>query len=353
MSTEAQNENVQKVAGTEQEDSIESNEQFDFSQYTVHPLIADYPEMKELDLLDLQESIQVNGQIDPIIITENKLIVDGRNRFKICSNLKIEPHFKIEDLNEDEIQIYWISKNLQRNHLGLFQRACLAAEVSECYSEKIKAGKAIKISKRRQGKPLSEEEQKTTLTSEYLGKIFRVNRNYYQIAKHLKNYEPELFSMFKSGEKEKESEAENILNNNVQYLLDVPLKNKYTTFNNSNYKFSDKDKANIESIKNSKKNLKEELTKILDKYIEQSNNESLSAPQYKVQIKKLEDLGQVDNSTINCNIEPESTYSQLEQHEAQNKNVLLSEEEENQENLIQEFNDVDKSIKIKIVKLLN
>lgn len=351
MSNEVQIENMQKFAEPEEQELTVSSEEFDFSQYVVHPLIADYPEMNEKEFLDFHENVRLNGLIDPIIVTKNKEIIDGRIRYEACKATKQLPHFQIQDIYENEIQLFWISKNLHRNHLGLFQRACLAAEVDEHYSEKIKAGKAIKISKRRRGIPLSEEEMNQTLTRDYLKKLYRVNTDYYQTAKHLKKYEPELFLEFKSGKKEKASEAIDILNNNVEYLLNVPLKSKYITFKNLNCEFSDNDKTKFEYIKTSKRNLKVELEKILDQYIEHSNSESISTPQSKIKKMKLSDLGENVANNVAHNIETKTNQLKIEASDAEKNEVLNSLEDESQQRMIQEFDNVDTIIKLRIVKL--
>lgn len=91
-----------------------------------HPLSGLFPLMDDVALAALTNDIRANGQIEPIAVLEGK-ILDGRNRWRACQTLKIEPFLKY--LNGADPLTYVLSENLHRRHLSTSQRAYIAAEL--------------------------------------------------------------------------------------------------------------------------------------------------------------------------------------------------------------------------------
>jgi hypothetical protein len=50
----------------------------------VHPLAELLPEMANVEREALQEDIKKNGQLEPIMINNKSLIIDGRHRYRCC-----------------------------------------------------------------------------------------------------------------------------------------------------------------------------------------------------------------------------------------------------------------------------
>ncbi|MGP5105834.1 MULTISPECIES: ParB/RepB/Spo0J family partition protein [Pseudomonas] len=96
---------------------------FDF-----HPLANLFPLMGEDDLAVLTLSIQENGQRDPIVIYEGK-ILDGRNRFRALKVLNL--HIDTQVFEGEDPVGYVADHNLHRRHLKASQRAAVAALLSE------------------------------------------------------------------------------------------------------------------------------------------------------------------------------------------------------------------------------
>lgn len=96
---------------------------FDF-----HPLANLFPLMDDEELSVLAFAIQENGQREPIILYEGK-ILDGRNRFRALKALNLP----INTLNFDgnDPVGYVADHNLHRRHLKASQRAAVAALLSE------------------------------------------------------------------------------------------------------------------------------------------------------------------------------------------------------------------------------
>ena len=96
-------------------------------EYKYHPLADLFPLLDKNDLDDLAKDIKDNGQIEPITLYQGE-ILDGRNRYRACQQLGIEPKITIyEGTKPFE---FVISRNLHRRHLTTSQRAMIAAEIA-------------------------------------------------------------------------------------------------------------------------------------------------------------------------------------------------------------------------------
>lgn len=94
--------------------------------YEAHELADKYPlaEVKEFEVL--KNSISTIGQQQPITIFEGK-ILDGRNRYKACYELGIEPIVKIYTGSYEDAFKYSIDMNSGRRHMNKSQKAMIAA----------------------------------------------------------------------------------------------------------------------------------------------------------------------------------------------------------------------------------
>lgn len=92
-----------------------------------HPYANLFPMLSFARLHELSEDIKANGQLDPIIMHEGK-ILDGRNRWQACVMAEIEP--RTVEFDGPDPLAYVISKNLVGRHLTESQRAMIAAKVA-------------------------------------------------------------------------------------------------------------------------------------------------------------------------------------------------------------------------------
>lgn len=92
-----------------------------------HELANLFPMMSAVEHLELQADIQAKGLIQPVILLDGK-ILDGRNRFKACQEIGLEPD-TVEYSGNDPLGDV-ISWNLKRRHLNEGQRATVAAKLA-------------------------------------------------------------------------------------------------------------------------------------------------------------------------------------------------------------------------------
>ena len=104
----------------------------------IPPLSADERE-------ELEQSILTHGCRDPLLIW-NGYIVDGHNRYEICSGNGIE--FKTLDIefeDDNEAKIWMIRNQFGRRNLDTYARAKLAIELKSLFAAKAKENQAIQF----------------------------------------------------------------------------------------------------------------------------------------------------------------------------------------------------------------
>ncbi len=93
----------------------------------IHPFADMFPMLPESEHVELRESIRANGLRNAIVTTPDGLVIDGRNRWKACKELGLDPD--IEVYEGDDIAEYVIDCNSTRRHMSTGARAMATALV--------------------------------------------------------------------------------------------------------------------------------------------------------------------------------------------------------------------------------
>jgi hypothetical protein len=125
------------------------------TSFELHEACAAWPEMTPADLRDLADDIAANGLHEPITLTANGKLHDGRNRALACAMAGVEPETVIYDGDQ---WLFSLSKNKHRRHQTIDQLAMIAARLvktsqggdrrSEDFktsNEGLKVGEAAKV----------------------------------------------------------------------------------------------------------------------------------------------------------------------------------------------------------------
>jgi ParB-like chromosome segregation protein Spo0J len=171
-----------------------------------HPAAELFPLMGEEELNDLVEDIRRFGLREPIVVYEGK-ILDGRNRWRACERLGVEP-WTVEwsGVGGSPTQ-YVLSKNIHRRHLTPSQRAAIALEALPLLEEEAKERQrqAAFVTNLKREQETSEavaeivQQPGNERAAERAASIAGVNPHYVYDAKKLQKDAPDLLDEVRKG----------------------------------------------------------------------------------------------------------------------------------------------------------
>lgn len=99
----------------------------------VHPIAQYFPVMPEADFQALKSDIKKNGMLEPIWLSSDGQIIDGRHRYRAADELgqreQCESEALTTEYSADELPEIVLSLNLCRRHLNESQRSMVAARL--------------------------------------------------------------------------------------------------------------------------------------------------------------------------------------------------------------------------------
>ncbi len=93
-----------------------------------HPIANVFPLMNDADLAELAADIKAHGMMEPIWLHQDGRILDGRNRYRACLAVEVEPTYR--NYEGDDPIAFVASMNLHRRHLDPAQRSMVAAKMA-------------------------------------------------------------------------------------------------------------------------------------------------------------------------------------------------------------------------------
>lgn len=76
-----------------------------------HPYANEFPMASEDELVALAESIATVGLINPVVVTPDGLVLDGRNRIEACKRAGVEVRTEIREGSDDDYKEFVIGVN--------------------------------------------------------------------------------------------------------------------------------------------------------------------------------------------------------------------------------------------------
>lgn len=96
-------------------------------QIPFHPLAELFPLIEGSEFDELAYSILQHGLREPITLFDG-MILDGRNRYRACEAVSVEPRF--ETFTGNDLHAFVADKNIHRRHLNETQRAMIAGRMA-------------------------------------------------------------------------------------------------------------------------------------------------------------------------------------------------------------------------------
>lgn len=169
----------------------------------VHPAANLFPMMSDEDIDALAKSIREQGLRQPIILTEDGQLLDGRNRVAACSRAGVPPRHEVYRGNDPVA--YVMALNMDRRHLTTGQKAMLALKIEPMYEAEGLARKSAAGRSAAPGKPhkdvadLPHLSQRAPLARDKAGAAVKVSGRAVQQAKRVAEVAPDLAEQVAAG----------------------------------------------------------------------------------------------------------------------------------------------------------
>lgn len=171
--------------------------------YEIHPAADLFPMMGSDELAELARDIAENGQLEPIVIDDQGVVIDGRNRLKACTIAGKKPLTWLWDGSPGgSVLAFIVSKNVKRRHLDPSQRAMVAADLLPMFEGEARARRLAGLehgrNRPREGKPPAGGHRATAAKD--AAKAVHVGERSVERAKAVSERSPELAEKVRAGE---------------------------------------------------------------------------------------------------------------------------------------------------------
>lgn len=167
-------------------------------KYEFHTFANIFPLMQDKEFQALKNDIALNGLREPVYLFQDK-IIDGRNRYKACLEIGIEPVYRQYTGTENELIEFVLSLNLHRRHLSTSQKACLAVESLPDIEKRTKENLSKQMKAIRTGEKEVYAKLQKLNSNQIAGELFGISERYVSEAKKLKKESESLFNQVKAG----------------------------------------------------------------------------------------------------------------------------------------------------------
>lgn len=136
------------------------------------------PKLSDEQFEYLKDSMKQDGQLEPITVNDDGVILDGHNRFKICNMLGLVPKYIVKPFKDKKKEMqYVITTNLKRRQLTPFQMVELMDSQKEIFAKEAHETRKILLSKIKLGEipKLTRDEQLKNSTDYKIGELIGIS----------------------------------------------------------------------------------------------------------------------------------------------------------------------------------
>lgn len=162
-----------------------------------HPIADMFPLLTGEEYENLKADIAANGLREPIWLHPDGHILDGRNRYRACRDLGLEPPTRLWN-GKGSAVAFVVSLNLHRRHLNTSQRATIALDVLPMLEEEAKTRR--RATQNNYSAPdLEIIPDQAGNAREHAAALFQTNGRYVQDAKKIADAAPDLLHDVRAG----------------------------------------------------------------------------------------------------------------------------------------------------------
>ena len=170
---------------------------------TFHGVANIFPMMTDAEFASLKADIAENGLREAVWLHSDGSIIDGRNRYKACTELGITPEFRTWD-GAGSLVSFVVSLNLHRRHLNSGQLAMVALDILPMLEEEARgrqsaAGTGFGRGVDSSVKELTELSTEPKRATAQAAAITGTNRQYVSDAKRISTEAPKLAAQVRAG----------------------------------------------------------------------------------------------------------------------------------------------------------
>lgn len=144
------------------------------------------PPLEKEEKLELEKSLKSEGCREPII-TWNNMIVDGHNRYDLCTKNNIQFKTIKKEFGSKKDVLYWIITNqLARRNLAVYDRTMLVLKREDIFKAKAKTNQATSGKGIYGGKPLSQISEKAVDRYKEIAKLAKTSHDTIAKVKYIK-----------------------------------------------------------------------------------------------------------------------------------------------------------------------
>jgi N6-adenosine-specific RNA methylase IME4 len=164
-----------------------------------HSVANIFPMMSAEEFEALKVDIAANGLREPIWLHHDQ-IIDGRNRYRACEAVGVQPEFRRWG-GQGDLASFVVSLNLKRRHLTSSQLAVVALDIEKYLAEEAKQRQLATLKRGGTGPdPQIFADREMGEAREQAAAIVGTNRQYVSDAKKIEKEAPELLSKVRAGE---------------------------------------------------------------------------------------------------------------------------------------------------------
>lgn len=164
-----------------------------------HPIADIFPLLQGVEFDEFCQDIARNGLLEPIWLHPNGQIIDGRNRYRACQKVGIEPAYKTWN-EKGSLVDFVISLNLHRRHLTSSQRATLAVDILPMLEKEAKERQLSTLKQNADVEKVPLRKEDKGKSRDQAATLLNTNSRYVSDAKKLKQEAPKVFEQVKTGE---------------------------------------------------------------------------------------------------------------------------------------------------------